>query len=139
MNICLVLTSVRTRTYPDHFLEEALQTMELLFPSTSTKPKHNKRTRRYGKEYEADLEALVVHDKVELSTSNYPVFGSRMAAIQSKYNDSRPRSLSQYWFDRRNRSEWAALWIAVLAFFIASVLGIISSVTSIVQVVVSER
>lgn len=112
--------------------------MELLFPTTTTRRTKNKRARRYARGYEADLEAfLEVPEKFKVST--YPIFGSRLASIQRKYNDSRPRTLSQFWWDRRNRSEWVALWIAVFTFLTASVLGIISSVTSIIQVILAER
>ncbi|KIW18032.1 hypothetical protein PV08_02319 [Exophiala spinifera] len=127
------------RMYPDGFLEEVLNTLYLLFPTG--KVKHARRVRKIGKKHKVDIEAIRIDKQMagisRYQCSSYLYFGERLAAIQAKYDGARPRHLKQWWFDRRNRREWAALWIAVGAFILAVVFGVISSVTGIMQVYAS--
>ena len=71
--------------------------------------------------------------------STYPHWGSRLVIIQKYYDNARPRKYRQWWFDRRNRVEWATLLVAVTIFFMTLVFGVISSVTGIMQVYASFR
>jgi hypothetical protein len=125
--------------YPDGFLEEVSRTLDLLFPTTRTKDA--KRVLKISRKQKVDIEAIRI-DKQMMDTakhqcSNYHYFGERLAIIQAKYDAARPHNPKEWWYDRRNLREWAALWIAVVAFVLALVFGVISSVTGILQVYAS--
>jgi hypothetical protein len=47
--------------------------------------------------------------------------------------------MKHWWFDRRNRFEWAAFWTAIVIFFMTLIFGVISSVTGIMQVLIGFR
>jgi hypothetical protein len=37
--------------------------------------------------------------------------------------------MKQWWFDRRNKFEWATFWTAVVVFILTVVFGLIASIT----------
>jgi hypothetical protein len=106
--------------------------MRLFFPVEGHKTRQ--RTRRIEKQDGVDLEARMVDDRVERELGCYPYYGHRLKIIQAKYDESKPRDLKQFWFDRRKRVEWLGLLIAIVSFVVTAVFTIISAVTGIVQV-----
>ncbi|KAI1608844.1 hypothetical protein EDD36DRAFT_482666 [Exophiala viscosa] len=124
-----------SHVFPDEFLQEVERTMQLLFPNKGYKS--SRRTRKYVRKLKADLETgfeLELKRLDLLSLDRYPYFGQRLADIQNRYDYSKPRNLRQWWFDRRNRIEWATLVIAVIVFVLTVVFGVIAVVTGVLQV-----
>jgi hypothetical protein len=122
--------------YPEGVLEETQETLELLFPTMNLKD--SKRTRRLRDRDNVDIEAA--RDlPAATALSHYKHWGERLAIIQQAYDNARPKKYRQWWFDRRNRVEWATLLVAVIIFFMTLVFGVISSVTGIMQVYASFR
>jgi hypothetical protein len=70
---------------------------------------------------------------------DYPVWRYRLAEVQKRYNATRPGSARQWWFDRRNKPQWATFWVAVMVFILTVVFGLVASVTGIMQVYASFR
>jgi hypothetical protein len=117
--------------YPDNFLEETEDTLRLLFPRVNLKSA--KRTRRIAEKEDVDIEAAIAeHDSRDLC--NYPFWHERLRKIQETYDAARPKRIKQWWFDRREKVNWATLWVAVTVFVLTVVFGVIQSVTGIIQV-----
>jgi hypothetical protein len=117
-------------------LEETEETIDLLFPTKDSKD--SKRTRRLRDKDNVDIEAA--RDLPPAMTINhYKHWGKRLAALQNVYDAARPRQPQQWWYDRRNRAEWATLVIAIIVFVMTLVFGIISSVTGIIQAYASFK
>lgn len=47
-----------------------------------------------------------------------------MAEVQERYDAAKPGALRQWWFDRRNKPEWATFWIAVVIFALTVFFGL---------------
>jgi len=90
------------------------------------------------KHLDADLE-LAMGDYANFDLQQYPYWHKRLADIQQVYNTKTPSGLVQWWFDRRDRVQWATFWVAFIVFVLTVVFGIISSVTSIWQVCLAYR
>lgn len=122
--------------YPDGLLEETEETIDLLFPTKTSKG--SRRTRRLRDKDHVDIEAA--RDLPPVMTINhYKHWGERLAIVQQVYDAARPRRPRQWWYDRRNRVEWATLAVAVIVFIMTLVFGIISSVTGIMQAYASFK
>jgi hypothetical protein len=117
-------------------LAETENTLCLLFPPINYKS--SKRTKRICEADDVDIEAAIAsHASRDLS--NYPYWQGRLREVQQVYDDARPRKIKQWWFDRRNKSEWATLWIAILVFVLTVIFGLISSITGILQAYASFK
>lgn len=113
------------------FVSETLQTLSLLFS-----PFDDRQTRwntRYKEKHRVDLEfGLAEYEKFDLS--QYPYWHEKLAAIQRQYAKTTPSGIKQWWFDSRDRVQWATFWVAFTVFVLTVVFGVISSVTGILQV-----
>jgi hypothetical protein len=126
--------------YPEHFLSETERTLSLLFPPANFKT--SKRTRRIGEKNHVDIEAAIessVASEKMLDLNSYPYWQERLREVQRRYDSARPRTLTQWWFDRRNKFEWATFWTAVVVFTLTLLFGVIASVTGILQVYASFK
>jgi hypothetical protein len=97
-----------------------------------------KRNRTISKTKFVDLEAGD-GETAPLDLGSYPIWRHRLAEVQDRYNAARPGALRQWWYDRRKKSEWATLWIAIVVFVLTVFFGLISSITSIMQVYAAFR
>jgi hypothetical protein len=125
------LTFSHRDLYPDRFLKETEDTLRLLFPTVNLKSA--KRTRRIAERDDVDIEAAIA-DHASRDLRNYPFWHERLRKIQETYDAARPKRIKQWWFDRRDKVNWATLWVAVTVFVLTVVFGVIQSVTGIIQV-----
>lgn len=126
--------------YPPGFLQETERTLALLFDPVGNET--SKRTRRIERKNHVDLEAAIhslITSDARLDLRTYPYWQERLREICRVYEEAQPKSLRQWWFDRRNRFNWATLWAAIVVFCLTLVFGMISSVTGIMQVYASFR
>jgi hypothetical protein len=110
----------------------------LLFPIADHGGRGSKRTRKLRDKDEVDIEAQLevpIYRKLD----HYKIWKERLAIVQYTYDKSKPGKPKQWWFDRRNRVEWATFWVAVIVFLLTLLFGIISSVTGILQVFASFK
>jgi hypothetical protein len=130
--------SSKDSPYPPGFLEETERTLALLFDPADKGTL--KRTRRIQRRDAADLEAAmksVVDLDERLDLRNYPFWQERLLAIQQVYDEAQPKTIKQWFFDDRNRINWATFWTAITVFILTVVFGVISSVTGAMQVYIA--
>lgn len=127
--------------YPDGFLEETYRTINLLFPFEDYKT--SKRVKRIARREHVDLEAAMTEKAIEehhkFQVASYKYYASRLVEIQRRYDLARPHRLSQWWYDRRQRPEWAALMVALIVFLLTVLFGIAQVVTGVLQVIASSH
>jgi hypothetical protein len=63
----------------------------------------------------------------------YDYWRDRLIILQEVFDDSKPASLRQWWYDRRNKVQWSTFWVAVLVLFLTVLFGLIQSVVGIIQ------
>lgn len=117
--------------FPVGFTRETLDTLYLLFrPREKNKARRN--IRRMEKSLDCDLElAMARHALFDLSYYRY--WQERLLKIQQIFEQKRPSDLRQWWFDRRDRVQWATFWLAFLVLVLTIVFGLIQSVTGVFQ------
>jgi hypothetical protein len=113
---------------PAEILDEAIRTLDLLFPFGDTK-----------------TEALLEQEKVQLWTNSpfeshratnlneFTYWRSNLAQLSSLFSGP-PETVIQTLFDTRNISHFATLWVAIFGvFFLTIIFGVLSTVYSIKQ------
>lgn len=125
-----------SKLFPDGFLEDTERTFSLLFPPANFET--SRRVRRISKREGVDIEAAIQHH-ASFDLNNYPFWQERLRHVQHAYDKAKPKRIAQWYYDRRDRVEWSTFWIAVVVFLLTLFFGIISSVTSIMQVYASFK
>ena len=93
-----------------------------------------RRLRAIARSEDVDIEAQTLGQASRL-LKDYPYWGKRLLDVQKRYNATKPKKVTQWWYDRRDKTGWVTLLVAIVVFILTVVFGIISSVTSIMQVV----
>jgi hypothetical protein len=61
----------------------------------------------------------------------------RLVVLKQVFDEATPRTLSQWWHDRRNGVQWWTFWVAILVLALTLLFGFIQSITGIMQVYVA--
>ena len=86
------------------------------------------------------LDRNIIHrDPPIPSKANYRYWQDRLMAIEDAFERSKPRSVSQWWHDRRDIQQWSGFWLVVVGIFLTVLFGLIQSITGIIQVIISSR
>ena len=124
--------------FPHNFVNETLRTLDLLFP------RQDAESRRWLKSQQSQGED-VIHLDLSLLDRNNMIWSDRRAAkfsywrdqlmsLKEKFDQPKPTSISQHWYDRRNRIQWYTLWIAVTVLCLTVFFGLVQSIEGALQV-----
>lgn len=83
--------------------------------------------------YQVDLE-FGLGDFPVVHLHHYPCWHERLATIQKLCENATPPGIVQWWYDRRDRVQWATFRVALVVLALTTVFGFISSVTGVMQV-----
>lgn len=59
--------------------------------------------------------------------------------LRQALDEARPRTLAQWWHDRRNGVQWYTFWVAILVFLVTIFFGLVQSLEGALQVWLSWR
>jgi hypothetical protein len=125
--------------FPPDFVEETLRTLSLLLPQ------NDKRTQLWVESQIEDhgLDPLLTEcgslGTHERRFENFNYWNNRLVILKQALDESRPRTLSQWWFDRRNGVQWYTFWVAILVFLVTIFFGLVQSLEGALQVYYSYK
>ncbi|KAK7959784.1 uncharacterized protein PG986_004638 [Apiospora aurea] len=121
---------------PDVLAAETLQTLALLCPGT------DRETRRWLSRLPS-IDRRLGHCgrlKTELrQIERFHFWRDRLIMLKQAYDEAQPKTLTQWWHDRRNGVQWYTFWVAVLVLVLTIVFGLIQSVEGALQVYASFK
>ncbi|KAI0404883.1 hypothetical protein F4802DRAFT_597816 [Xylaria palmicola] len=130
---------VQRQMFPPGFVDETLRTLSLLLPQ------NDNRTQAWvGSQIEdhgldpllAECGSLATHER---RFENFHYWNNRLVILKQALDESRPTTLSQWWFDRRNGVQWYTFWVAILVFLVTIFFGLIQSLEGALQVYFSWK
>lgn len=124
---------------PDGVAAETLQTLALLFPAADMETKKwflkvagpaqlDSRTIQCGR---------LRSDRRQIE--NFKFWRDRLVTLKQIFDEAQPKTLSQWWNDRRNGVQWYTFWVAVLVLVLTVLFGFIQSVEGALQVYASFK
>lgn len=116
---------------PRGLVKETLQTIALLFPQGEKKT-----SRKYQRSKSIDARLTrcgFLHDK-DRDIATFFYWRDRLAILKQVFDDTHPKSIHQWWWDRRNGVQWYTFWTAVLILGLTIFFGIVQSVEGALQV-----
>ncbi|RKU47800.1 hypothetical protein DL546_007263 [Coniochaeta pulveracea] len=134
------LLSFDNPIYPDGLAEETLQTLKLLLPQSDKKSRlwlgHQIASSR-PLQLDHCLARLGPSRSHERRIENFFYWHDRLVILKQAFDDSSPKTLQQWWHDRRNPVQWYTFWVAIIVFVMTLFFGIIQSVEGAMQVYLS--
>ncbi|UKZ54559.1 hypothetical protein TrVGV298_008368 [Trichoderma virens] len=122
--------------FPDSFLQETLDTLALLFPSSDNETTNWLKSLTKIDPRLARCGSLRTRER-RLENFNY--WHDQLVILKQAFDESSPRNISQWWFDRRNGVQWYTFWIAILVFVVTIFFGIVQSIEGALQVYLSYK
>ncbi|KAH8896739.1 hypothetical protein GQ53DRAFT_639638 [Thozetella sp. PMI_491] len=126
--------------FPIDVLEETLRTLTLLFPQ------NDKQSRKWlqgsisaDSSVDRALERCGSLRAHERRFDSFCIWHNRLVILKQAFDESSPRTLTQWWNDRRNSVQWYTFWVAILVFVMTVVFGLIQSVEGALQVWLSWK
>ncbi|KAI0414890.1 hypothetical protein F5X98DRAFT_235656 [Xylaria grammica] len=131
--------------YPDGLVDETLRTLALLFPQSefSSPIRGNKTKREWFQKLCQESSPCLIDPRVALcgnlraedrQIEQFMFWRDRLIILKQVYDDATPRTMQQWWHDRRNGERWFTFWVAVLVLVITITLGLIQCIESALQV-----
>lgn len=129
-------THIGRSIIPDGVRQETLHTYALLFPQTDGAIR--KSFKRWQSEHIGPLDPGLIKCG-SLQTDNRQVQGfhywrDRLVVLKQVFDDAEPKTLNNWWFDRRKRVQWSTFWVAMLVLFLTLFFGLIQSIEGALQV-----
>ncbi|KAH7156050.1 hypothetical protein EDB81DRAFT_645679, partial [Dactylonectria macrodidyma] len=123
---------------PTGLAEETLRTLALLFPQSITQgARGSKTTKLSWFRRPRDRAACTVDERLgrcgnlhaeARELKNFKFWRDRIVILKQVYDEASPRTLSQFWYDRRNGVQWYTFWAALLVLFFTVVFGVLQCV-----------
>jgi len=124
--------------FPNNFVSETLRTLDLLFP------RQDAESQRWLKSQQSQGEDVIHLDPSLLDrnnmmwndrrAANFTYWRDQLLSLKERFDQPRPTSISQYWYDRRNRIQWYTFWIAVTVLCLTIFFGLVQSIEGALQV-----
>lgn len=124
---------------PDGVAAETLQTLALLFPTADAETK--KWFLKAAAAAQLDGRAIqcgrLRSDRRQIEKFRF--WRDRLVTLKQVFDEAQPRTMSQWWNDRRNGVQWYTFWVAVLVLVLTIMFGFIQSVEGALQVYASFK
>ncbi|KAH8656919.1 hypothetical protein BGZ61DRAFT_434182 [Ilyonectria robusta] len=124
---------------PRGLAEETLRTLALLFPqsmsvsSASRSSKHSWFRQLCDRQHDTVDKRLgrcgTLHME-DRQMENFKFWRDRIVILKQAYDETTPRTLSQFWHDRRNGVQWYTFWVALSVLALTIVFGVVQCVES---------
>ncbi|KAH7179150.1 uncharacterized protein B0J16DRAFT_374231 [Fusarium flagelliforme] len=137
--------------------DETLQTLALLFPSSDEKTRH-----WFVNQPRAGVDRRVIQcgqlKTDHRQTERFRFWNDRLVVLKQVFDEAEPKSLSQWWHDRRNGVQWYGpleastlssantglinrytFWVAVLVLVLTIFFGLVQSIEGALQVYASFK
>ncbi|KKY37881.1 hypothetical protein UCDDA912_g02098 [Diaporthe ampelina] len=140
--------SIKLTILPAGIAHETLKTFALLFPQPDYVP--SRRGKQYKQQwlsnlrqdYEQDCGGVLDRRLTKCGTldaksrqiEQFKFWRDRLVILKQAYDDATPRTLSQWWHDRRNGVQWYTFWVAILVLVLTVVFGVIQCIEGGLQV-----
>ncbi|GAP92683.1 hypothetical protein SAMD00023353_9600310 [Rosellinia necatrix] len=131
--------------YPDGLVDETLRTLALLFPQSefSSRTRGSKTKREWLRNLRLVSNPCLIDQRVALcgdlraedrQIERFTFWRDRLIILKQVYDDATPRTVNQWWHDRRNGERWCTFWVAALVLIITTTLGLIQCIEGALQV-----
>ncbi|KAK4447590.1 hypothetical protein QBC34DRAFT_409073 [Podospora aff. communis PSN243] len=131
--------------FPPGVVEETLRTLALLFPQSQFGSRgwsKNKKPKWLRRLCEQHMPCLVDNRLTkcgdlphsERQIERFLFWRDRLVILKQAFDDATPRTISQWFYDRRNGVQWYTFWVAILVLIVSTGIGVAQVIEGGIQV-----
>jgi hypothetical protein len=139
-SLILVLSATKwfSEIFPKNLIGETLRTLDLLFPRQDTDTQRWLKSQQSRDDDTLAPDISLLNRNMMMSTDrraiNFEYWRDELMSLKERFDQPKPTSLSQFWYDRRNRPQWYTFWIAVTVLCLTIFFGLVQSIEGALQV-----
>jgi hypothetical protein len=120
--------------FPEGFIDEILRTLALLLPRSDAETR--KWYRNLSNKLCLDPRATQCDSLrlIDRHIDRFHFWRDRLVVLKEMFDEAEPRTLRQWWSDRRNGVQWYTFWIAGIVLVLTFVFGLIQCIEAGLQV-----
>jgi hypothetical protein len=115
-------------------IDETIRSLKLLFPRGKKDTLKWYRKISYSKELDPTLIECGQLRPDERQVENFKFWHDRLVVLKQYYDESRPSTLPEWWYDQRNGVQWYTFWVAAMVLLLTIVFGVIQCIEGAFQV-----
>jgi len=118
----------------DDLIKETLKTLALLLPESDKSIKRwfvNKKSKHFLDPTARECGNLNAEQR---KINNFKYWRERLIILKTVFDESEPKSLKQWWNDRRFGERWYTFWIAATVILLTLFFGLVQSIEGAIQV-----
>ncbi|TQN74602.1 hypothetical protein CSHISOI_00859 [Colletotrichum shisoi] len=115
-------------------MEETIRTLTLLFPENDSKSRKWLQTEIDTRKLDRSLASCGSLRSRDRRFERFFFWHDRLLILKQAFDESTPRTLAQWWNDRRNVVQWYTFWVAIMVFVRTTLFGLVQSIEGGLQV-----
>lgn len=120
---------------PSNLATETLRTLALLFPADSE-------TKKWLAQLPGAVQSMPRFGRLNSDMrqiEQFQYWRDRIVMLKQVFDDAQPKTLSQWWHDRRSGVQWYTFWVAILVLSLTVFFGLVQSIEGAMQVYASFK
>ncbi|KIW10305.1 hypothetical protein PV08_11267 [Exophiala spinifera] len=109
----------QSNLFPPGLIDETLRTLALFFPPHDSAMTAWVRQHPECPKFDTELTKCRRLKPADRKIREFKYWHERLVAVKELYDETRPRTISQLWYDRRNMIQWCTFWVAIWLFIFA--------------------
>ncbi|OAL05415.1 hypothetical protein IQ06DRAFT_312788 [Phaeosphaeriaceae sp. SRC1lsM3a] len=119
---------------PAKLIEETLTTLALLFPSDDAGVREWYKKISIGASVDPQVVKCGWLKTDDRQIEKFKHWHDQLVVLKQVFDEATPRTMSQWWHDRRNGVQWYTFWVAIVVLTLTLTFGLIQSVEGALQV-----
>ncbi|OAL46503.1 hypothetical protein IQ07DRAFT_658698 [Pyrenochaeta sp. DS3sAY3a] len=120
--------------FPCGLVDETLRTLALLFPQNESAVKDSYLNLPSFDDLDPQLFECGHLKTDDRQIEGFMFWHDRLVVLKQVFDEATPRTISQWWYDRRNGVQWYTFWVAIVVVSLTLVFGLIQSIEGALQV-----
>lgn len=119
---------------PPSLIQETLDTLALLFPSNDprTQAWYNQISTQLA--FDSQILNCGYLKTDDRQIEKFTHWHDQLVVLKQVFDEATPRTMSQWWHDRRNGVQWYTFWVAIVVLSLTLTFGLIQSIEGALQV-----
>ncbi|SMR56544.1 unnamed protein product [Zymoseptoria tritici ST99CH_1A5] len=128
------LESVKHDLFPVGLCEETIRTLALLLPASDRDVQRWYRKQQSANSLDPEAVRCRKLRADDRQIANFHFWAERLSILKQVFDEAEPKTLSQWWFDRRKGPQWYTFWVAIAVLALTVFFGVVQSIEGALQV-----
>jgi hypothetical protein len=120
--------------FPPGFCEETLRTIAVLLPSANKGVRDWYRKQQQLYRLDSRATKCPIPGIEGRQIDKFYFWRERLVILKQAFDEAEPKTMSQWWYDRRRGPQWYTFWVAIVVLVLTVFFGLAQTIEGAIQV-----